>query len=132
MAALNAQLEHLVELIGLPMALRLVDKFGGVAIYLPHHNRVKIHGPVAQVIGVEAAQKLSLAWPQEHVMVPMGAGYLRRQRDAALRADLQLMSVRAVALKYELTERQVYYIQASPDGAAGESASAATDQGSLF
>lgn len=129
MAAVNAALGQLVDLIGLPMALRLVDNFGGVSVYLPHATRVKAHSPLAQVIGLEAMQKLAAAWPMEHVMVPRGAEYLRRQRDAAIRADLAGMSVRDVALKYETTERHVYRVQARE----GEDViDPPREQGSLF
>jgi Mor family transcriptional regulator len=129
MAAVNAPLGLLVDLIGLPMALRLVDNFGGVCVYLPHASRVKAHSPVAQVIGLEATQKLAAAWPMVHLMVPHGAEYLRRQRDSAIRADLAGMSVRDVALKYETTERHVYRIQARE---GDEVIDPPREQGSLF
>lgn len=113
MVAVYAPLSQFVDLIGLPMTLRLIDNFGGVSIYLPHATRVKARSPLAQVIGFEAMQKLAAAWPMESVMVPRGAAYLRRQRDAAICGDLAIMSVRDVALKYETTERNVHRIRAA-------------------
>lgn len=132
MAAVNAPLGQLVELVGLPAALRLVDNFGGVCIYLPHPSRVKRHSDVAQVLGFEAMQKLAAVWPQAHVMVPRGVDYLRRSRDRAIRADLEKMSVREVALKYETTERHVYRVQARAPQELEELAAAGDSQGSLF
>jgi len=131
MAAVTAPLGQLVELIGLPLALRLVDNFGGVPIYLPHPGRVKEHSPVAQVIGAEAMRSLARAWPMTHVMLPLGAAYLRRQRNAALRADAQTMSQPQLARKYEMTLRNIEYILArSDDDLADERVARA--QGQLF
>lgn len=131
MAAVNAPLGQLVELIGLPLALRLVDNFGGVPIYLPHPGRVKEHSPVAQVIGHEAMQRLAAEWPMTHVMVPSGADYLRRQRNAALRADARQMSQPQLARKYDMALRTVERILAGVD--EDEAAETKTrEQGQLF
>lgn len=111
--AVNAQLGRLVELIGLPMALRLVDNFGGVPIYVPHPSRVKAHGKVAEVIGIEATQKLAAAWPSEHVMIPRGVEYLRRKRAAEIHRKAGGSSVRELALEYQMTERNVYFVLAN-------------------
>lgn len=132
--SVNAQLGRLVELIGLPMALRLVDNFGGVPIYVPHLSRVKADGKVAEVIGIEAMRKLAVVWPSEHVMIPRGVEFLRRRRAAEIHAKQKAMSVRELALEYEMTERNVYLILADKSladllefGDAGDDA-----QASLF
>lgn len=109
----NAQLGRLVELIGLPLALRLVDNFGGVPIYVPHPSRVKMGSKVAEVIGVEAVQKLATAWPSEHVMIPRGVEFLRRKRAAEIHAKAGTKSARELALEYEMTERNVYFVLAN-------------------
>lgn len=132
MSALHAPLEQLVELLGLPAALALVERFGGVPIYLPHPSRVKADGDLATAIGIEAARKLAAAWPQEHVVVPRAAAYLRRQRDAAIRRDRATMSEREVALKYGTTDRHVRRIQASSSADLDEASGAPRAQGALF
>lgn len=131
MAAVNAPLGQLVELIGLPLALRLVDNFGGVPIYLPHPGRVKEHSPVAQVIGAGPMRQLAAVWPMTHVMVPRGSAYLRRQRNAALRADAQTMSQPQLARKYEMSLRNVEVILSRPEDDETDER-VARAQGSLF
>jgi len=132
MSAVQAPLSRLVELIGLPAALRLVGKFGGVPIYIPQPSRVLAHGKVAQVIGLEAMRALAAAWPKEHIKIPRGAEYLRRQRAISIHRDRDRLSLRDLALKYEMTDRNVLYVLARP--APGEMSAAVADsaQGSLF
>lgn len=110
MAAVNAPLGQLIELIGLVKALQLVDRFGGTSVYVPHESRVKVHGALAEAIGVDAVRTLAGAWPGSHVIVPRGSAYLRRQRDIAILADFKELSAAACARKYETTERHVYRI----------------------
>jgi Mor family transcriptional regulator len=114
MPAAYASLEQLTELIGLPAALRLIDAFGGTCIYVPLPGMVKAHGRVARVIGAEAMARLAGAWPQEYVMVPRGAEYLRRQRAIAIHRDAPDLSVSELARKYEMTERNIYLVLARP------------------
>lgn len=133
MAAVNAPLTELVNLIGLPATLRLVEKFGGTTIYVPHQSRVKLHSAVAQVVGTDAVRQLATVWPQAHVVVPRGAAYVRHQRDMAVLADAEKFSVARLARKYETTERNIYRIlergaQQPPLGLSGPSDA----QGDLF
>lgn len=132
MAAVNAPLGQLVELVGLPAALRLVQRFGGTCVYVPHESRVKPHSQLAQAIGLEAARRLSTVWPQAHIMVPRGAAYLQRQRDLAILEDAEALSVSQLARKYEMTERNVYFVLER--GREGLPAIAGLDdgQGDLF
>src|SRR5260221_11462877 len=103
-------LGHLVELLGLVDALRLVARRGGIAVYVPHGSRLQLHHKLAEEIGLEAAKKLAAEYPSTNVIVPRGAAYLRRQRDRALLADVKQMSVSQAARKYEMTERNVYML----------------------
>ena len=112
---MNASLPEIVDAIGLPAALELVRAFGGVRIYLPHPDNIAADNPVARVIGVEAARKLSALWPQERPYLPRAIDYLRRQRNQQLRQDYRTISASQVALKYQLTERQVYEIVSTDD-----------------
>jgi len=109
-AAIHLTLERLVEILGLADALRLVEKRGGVAVYVPQPDRVKAHCELAQAVSLEGARKLSALYEMERLMVPKGAAFLRRQRDVALLEDLKEMSVSKAALKYQMTERNVYFV----------------------
>ena len=133
MAAVSAPLGQLVELVGLPAALRLVDRFGGTAIYVPHASRVKDHSPVALAIGAEATRKLAAVWPQAHVLVPRGAPYLRAQRDRAIHADRATLSLAQLARKYEMTERNVLFVLSrEPQPMPGAGGASDDAQGDLF
>ena len=134
MAAVNAPLGQLVELVGMSAALRLVERFGGTCIYLPHPSRVKLHSPLAMALGLEPVKKLAGTWPQSHVMVPRGRGVtsLRRRRDRAILEDFRTLSVAQIARKYEMTERNVYMVlERGPEGLPG-TPGAGGAQGDLF
>lgn len=107
-------LEHLperaraiAELIGLPATLKLVERYGGVRIYVPQ-TMPPSHALVG-LLGVDAAERLSRAFGgDEHFDVPRCTLAARRARDATLVADfLAGMSHRNLALNYQLTERAV-------------------------
>lgn len=125
--------DRLVEVLGLPLALRLLNAFGGCRVYLPHPSRMQQHSQVAVVLGLEAARTLAGEWPQTHVMLPKGAPELRRQRDRAIRADKDKLSVRELAMKFDTTERHVYRVLACEDDGDDEPAARfAAAQGRLF
>lgn len=107
-------LEHLperarviAELIGLPATLKLVERFGGVRVYVP--QTMPPSHALVDLLGADAAERLSRAFGgDEHFDVPRCTLAARRLRDAALIADfLDGTSHRALALKYRLTERAV-------------------------
>ncbi len=105
---MNTPLDQLIRAIGLPAALKLIERFGGTRIALPLPENVKASNPVAQVIGVEPTRKLSALWGQERPYLPRAVEYMRRQRDRQMAEDAQRLPIPQVALKYELTERGVY------------------------
>lgn len=127
---MNAPLDELVTRLGLPAALRLVEHFGGTRIYLPRAEAMNADHPIALVVGLEAAIDLCKTWPQERPAIPRAAAFLRNERDRALLKDANDHTVPALARKYELTERQVYYILARGLSSADEPELAA--QSKLF
>lgn len=111
---MNARLEELVDAIGLPATLRLVDAFGGVRVYFPHPSRVRLDSDLARAIGADAVQRLAALWPSTYVALPQAAAYLRRERNRAIHLEKDKLSIRELALKYDLTERAVYSIIINP------------------
>lgn len=107
---MNAPLEELVKTLGLPAALRLVERFGGTRVYLPRPERLTLEHPVVDVVGLEAARELCQLWPQERPWIPLAAKFLRDERDRALIADSATRTMPQLARKYETTERHVYRI----------------------
>lgn len=105
---MNAPLEDLVEHLGLALTLRLVERFSGTRVYLPHPDNLEPESPIAQVLGLEAARRLCALWPQERPYIPRAAQILRERRDRQLLADSASMSVPQLARKYDLGESAVY------------------------
>lgn len=107
-------LEHLperaraiAELIGMPATLKLVERYGGMRIYVP--QTIPPAHTLVDLIGRDAAERLARAFGgDEHFDLPRCTVAARRVRDALLVADfLAEMSHRQLAGKYQLTERGV-------------------------
>lgn len=129
---MNARLEELVQAIGLPATLRLVDAFGGVRVYFPNPTRVRVDSDLARAIGADAVQRLAAMWPSTYVSLPQAAAYLRRERNRAIHREKDAVSIRDLALKYELSERAVYSIIINPPTEAPELAARDEAQYQLF
>lgn len=112
---LPESLVDVVAAIGLPATLKLVERFGGIRLYIPRPEHIECEHPLTQAIGLEAAKKLAAIWLGERPPVPRALYAIRRARDRALRLDYLSMSAAKVALKYQLTERWVYVIAATQD-----------------
>jgi Mor family transcriptional regulator len=111
---LNIWVDQLVAILGLPDALKLVRRFGGGSLYLPHPSRLCAGNKVVQEVGMAVALKLCCEWPQLDVMIPRLATELRRMRDRAIRRE-EGLSVTEIAWKYETTERHVYRVRLIQD-----------------
>jgi len=99
-------LQEFVRLIGLHATMLLVERFGGLRIYIPL-NPTADH-QFAQIIGFENLVKLSQEYGREdHFELPKAARALRALRDAKMRAEYGPKSLRQLAAEHQLTERQV-------------------------
>ncbi len=105
---MNAPLEELIGVLGLSGALRLVQRLPGVRVYVPSPERINPESFLARAVGADVVRQLASRWPQTEITVPRAAAYLRRERDRALHRDAGKLTVRELALKYELGEREVY------------------------
>lgn len=99
-------LQEFVRLIGLHATMLLVERFGGLRIYIPL-NPTADH-QFAQIIGHDNLVKLSQEYGREdHFELPKAARALRALRDAKMRAEYGPKSLRQLAAEHQLTERQV-------------------------
>lgn len=99
-------LQEFVRLIGLYPTMLLVERFGGLRIYIPL-NPTADH-QFAQIIGLDNLVKLSQEYGREdHFELPKAARALRALRDAKMRAEYGPKSLRQLAAEHQLTERQV-------------------------
>jgi Mor family transcriptional regulator len=115
-----APLIKIVEAIGLPAAMKVVDNFGGTRIYLPLRENMGEDNEIAKAIGIEAALKFAEAWdfdrdPDRHVEIPLARPQLRvLMKDEILR-DSEHMTERQLARKYKTTQRTIRRIRAESD-----------------
>jgi len=112
---LPASMADLAEVIGLPAVLKLMDAFGGTEFWVP--QRMPHHHPLVDAVGAEAAQTLSEYMAGERLKVPRGKHLKTEIRNRAIRRERNGgAKLSELALKYELTDRQVMKIlNANPE-----------------
>jgi Mor family transcriptional regulator len=102
-------LQEFVRLIGLHATMLLVERFGGLRIYVPLNPKADHH--FAQLIGLENLQKLSQVYGREdHFELPKAERALIALRNAKIKADYGPKSIRQLAAEHRLTERHVVRI----------------------
>lgn len=122
---LPASLRDVVDLIGLPATLRLVEHYGGlIAVYVPRD--IEPDHPLAQAIGLTAARKLATHYGADCLRnIPRCVDGLRRLRNAEIRQRRDAgESPASIARAFALTERQVWTILAESRDAADDRQSA--------
>ncbi|RMX18980.1 hypothetical protein EBQ34_01090 [Vandammella animalimorsus] len=101
-------LQDFVSRIGVQPTMALVQRLGGVRIYVPSAERCGEDHPIAQIIGLPNLQALAQEYGgQPHFQLPNAKAALLAVRNAQIVADYQQLSVRQIALKYGLTEGHV-------------------------
>jgi Mor family transcriptional regulator len=107
-------LQDFVRLIGLHATMLLVERFGGLRIYIPLNPKPDHH--FAQLIGMDNLLKLSQVYGREdHFELPKAERALLALRNAKMKAEYGPKSVRELAAEHHLTERQVTRIVGSLD-----------------
>lgn len=115
-------LQEFVRLIGIQATMLMVEKFGGLRIYIPLNPTPDHH--FAQLIGFDNLVKLSEVYGlEDHFELPKAERALKALRNAKIRAEFGPKSIRQLAHEHKLTERQVTRIVGS---------SANDDQSELF
>lgn len=118
LSALPESLRELVDLIGLPAALKLVERWGGItAVYVPK-DMTPGHD-LARALGFPAALKLSEVYGGDCLRnIPRCVGALRAVRDRqVLRLRADGLAPRDIAPQFGLTERRVWGILAEAGAA---------------
>lgn len=116
---LPESLVDVADVIGLSATLALVEKAGGVRIYVP--ERLGDDHRLIEWLGRDAAVKLSEAYAMEELVVPRCAEQLRNVRNRCIRQERSLgASTAELALRYRLTERQVFTILSREDESASD------------
>lgn len=116
---LPQSLVDVAEVVGLAATLALVEHAGGVRIYVP--ERLDDDHRLVTWLGAPAAAQLSEAFAMEELVVPRCAEALRRVRNRQMRRERDQGAKPAeLALRYGLTERQVYTILSRSDAATSD------------
>jgi len=106
---LPESMADLVDIIGLPAVLKLMDSLGGTEVWVP--QRIPHNHPLVEAAGPEAAQTLCEYMAGERFKVPRGRAFKMEVRNRAIRRERQEGAKLAdLALRYELTDRQVMNI----------------------
>lgn len=107
-----APLYDIIKAIGLPAAMKLVENFGGIRLYLPLPEKIDEHNQIAKVIGVDAARKLAESWERgperRRPSIPLARRHLRAIVKSEIQRDRQKLTIPELALKYQTTERNIY------------------------
>lgn len=108
---LEPLLRQLVELIGLPATMRIVEAYGGRLLNIP--RKADKNEALVALIGIDKAAILGRALGPDRRLIAKAGAALMAVRDRQILADLQTKSVRQVARAYRLGERRVWQIKES-------------------
>ncbi|HHV7522971.1 TPA: Mor transcription activator family protein [Burkholderia orbicola] len=116
----------LIRLIGMPKTVMLIEKLGGTTF--PVAKRLSRQGEVryqllAEVVGVEAADRLTEHFGGEPLYIPTCAKAVRLARDRRIRADFDtitrehssLYAVVKLVQRNKLSDRQIWRILKQED-----------------
>ena len=101
-------LRDLVDLIGLPATMTIVQHKGGTGLWIP--AQIETLAPdhkLVKAVGMEAAMKLSENYGGEELEIPKAEKAVMALRNKEIREKNQYMSQSQLALEYNLTERQI-------------------------
>ena len=112
---LPPRLQEFVRLIGLPATMLLVERFGGLRIYIP--AAATVDHPFAELIGydnlVKLAEQYGIDGTGDRFLLPRAERALNAVRNAQIRTDdVESKSLRELAIEHQLTERHVSRIVA--------------------
>lgn len=109
LARLSPRLQEFEQLIGIDATMRLVERFGGLRIFIPANP--KSDHPYAEIIGFENLVKLSKEYSSDglglRMTLPTANSAFLAQRDARILSGFSHKSTRELAREYGLHERQI-------------------------
>lgn len=109
-AQLPAKARELVDLLGLPVTLRLVKEYGGQTFMVPKGKRALGMARIAglrETIGAEGAQKLAFNYGGEYLAVPACKRPLQLMRDADMAARFDAMTTGPAAQSARCAVNQI-------------------------
>lgn len=112
--------QEMQRLLGEAATAKLVEKYGGGSrVYIP--LKVEHNHPLAELLGLEAAQFLGDEYGGLSIEIPRNVALQREQRNRLIFADWQAgMNKAEIALKHKLTTRYIRKILNNPLVRRGE------------
>lgn len=100
-------IQEIQQLLGEAATAKLVEKYGGgMAVYIP--LKVNPNHPLAELLGLEAAQFLGDEFGGLSIEIPRNVALEREQRNRLIAADWAAgMRQGEIALKHKLTVRHI-------------------------
>ena len=114
---LPQSVNEIVDLVGLPAAIALVNAYGGTTIKFPRQagRGGKLERELIALLGTGAAHLLIRTYVGEAFTVARCCEHLREMRDRQLIEDFEAgLSGNALARRYSMTQRNVYNILKRP------------------
>lgn len=107
-------IEELIALVGFDAFVKLACVFGGTKLYVGLNENTE--KKLIVVMGSEAAKKMMHAYPAQWIYVPKYTSSAIYTRNKLIARDCDAgLSLNQLAMKYELSQRQICYILKKPD-----------------
>ncbi|WP_186301480.1 Mor transcription activator family protein [Denitromonas halophila] len=110
LALLPALLADIARLIGVPGALKLIDRHGGTRLYVP--EQIPRGHALVTLLGHGEALLLAERYGGDRIDIPVAHGWRRAMRNAAIMHERRSGTPQpAVARRYGMTERGIRMIE---------------------
>lgn len=112
---LDGVLGEIAEVAGLQAALAVVERWGGIRLYVPEPDKLRDTHPMVEAVGADAAQAIAQRFQREEILVPRTPTLVRAARDRRIRAEHDPdagVSASVLAQRWGLSLRMVRYILA--------------------
>ena len=107
-------IEELIALVGFDAFVKLACVFGGTKFYVGLNENTE--KKLIVVMGFEAAKKMMQAYPAQWIYVPKHTSAAINSRNQLIAQDCDTgLSISQLAIKYELSQRQISYILKKPN-----------------
>lgn len=98
-------MDGLWKLIGIDALTRLCIVFGGIRIYVCNSERMRRQLEI--IVGADAAEKIIKEYLGVEIEIPNLKILALEKRNRGILADRESMTVRELAMKHDLTQRQI-------------------------
>jgi len=109
--------KELIAMVGQELATKFMDVFGGKTLWFPstQYRPSGRRAAIAAVVGDKAAHKICVRFAGANMYIPMCSRLAAQARHRRIISDYNSgLGVRAIARKYEITDRCVWLVLKKP------------------